>query len=122
MTQQTVSVCEAYREFITAQRRLRRNFTSIYQDLFDRLGCTEGLRWREALCGQTARARAGHEPVPPPKPVALRYPRRLVDQACQRALVEGLHRYKRVKALTERLTAQALEQLDAPAQPELALT
>ncbi|MEO6959578.1 MAG: IS21 family transposase, partial [Burkholderiaceae bacterium] len=54
--------------------------------------------------------------------LARRYPRRLVDQACHSALAEGIHSYKLVKALTEQLTAQALEHLDAPVQPELALT
>lgn len=54
--------------------------------------------------------------------LARRYPRRLVEQACQRALREGIHSYKRIKALTEQLTAQALEQLETPAQSELNLT
>jgi hypothetical protein len=54
--------------------------------------------------------------------LARRYPRRLVDQACQSALAEGISSYKHIKALTEQLTAQALDQLNAPAQTELALT
>jgi transposase len=40
MAPRTVSACAAYREFITAQLRLNRNFTSIYQDLVDRFGFT----------------------------------------------------------------------------------
>ena len=40
MAQPTVSACEAHREFIAAQLRLRRNFTSIYQDLVDQFGFT----------------------------------------------------------------------------------
>src|SRR3546814_14485309 len=36
----TVSACEPYREFIAAQLRLRRNFTSVYQDLVDQFGFT----------------------------------------------------------------------------------
>lgn len=54
--------------------------------------------------------------------LARHYPRRLVEQACQRALAEGIHSYKRIKALTEQLTAQALEQLNTPAQTKPALT
>ncbi|MFD2850303.1 IS21 family transposase [Eoetvoesiella caeni] len=50
--------------------------------------------------------------------LARRYPSRLVEQACQRALDEGIQSYKRIKALTEQLTTQALEQLNTPAQTE----
>ena len=34
------SLCEPYRDFIEAQLRLRRNYTSIYQDLVDQFGFT----------------------------------------------------------------------------------
>ncbi|MCI2811401.1 IS21 family transposase, partial [Eoetvoesia caeni] len=54
--------------------------------------------------------------------LAKRYPSRLVEQACQRALDEGIQSYKRIKALTEQLTTQALEQLNTPAQTEPVLT
>ena len=50
------------------------------------------------------------------------YPRRIVDQACQMALRDGIHGYGTIKALAERLTDEALEHLDAPVQNELALT
>ena len=42
-----------------------------------------------------------------------RYPKRLVDAACEAALEQGIHSYKYVKALTERLVAQALAAIDA---------
>ena len=51
-----------------------------------------------------------------------RYPRRIVDLACQMALRDGIHGYGTIKALAERLTDEALEHLDAPVQNELALT
>jgi transposase len=41
-----------------------------------------------------------------------RYPRRLVDMACARAMEEGVQSYKRIKALTEELVAQALAAID----------
>lgn len=55
------------------------------------------------------------------------YPRRLVNAACERALSDGIHSYKHVKALTERLVAKALTAIDSapdasPAQTELPLT
>ncbi len=54
--------------------------------------------------------------------LATRYPRRLVDAACARAIADGLHSYRHVKALTEKLVADALATLDAaPPQGELAL-
>ena len=40
------------------------------------------------------------------------YPRRLVDAACERAMVDGVHSYKHVKAITERLVADALAAMD----------
>lgn len=55
------------------------------------------------------------------------YPRRLVNSACERAMLDGVYSYKHVKALTERLVVDALAALDAapdasPAQVELPLT
>ncbi|MDR5777136.1 MULTISPECIES: IS21 family transposase [unclassified Caballeronia] len=51
-----------------------------------------------------------------------RYPRRLIESACEIAMREGVPSYKHVKALTERLLEQALAELDAPVQGELPLT
>ena len=51
-----------------------------------------------------------------------RYPRRLIDSACERAMNEGVYSYRHVKALTERLLSDALILLDAPVQLELPLT
>ena len=51
-----------------------------------------------------------------------RYPRRLIEQACAMALHEGVRSYKQIMALTERLLAQALIDLDTPVQGELELT
>ena len=58
--------------------------------------------------------------------LAERYPRRLVDSACARALADGIYSYRHVKVATERLVAEALAAIDradaAPVQGELALT
>ena len=64
--------------------------------------------------------------------LAQRYPRRLVNSACARALADGIHSYRHVKAATEKLVTEALaatEQAQAaapdpatPVQGELALT
>ncbi|MDR5738019.1 IS21 family transposase [Caballeronia sp. LZ016] len=54
--------------------------------------------------------------------LARRYPRRLIDSACEIAVREGVTSYKQVKALTERLLEQALAELDTPIQGELPLT
>ena len=54
--------------------------------------------------------------------LAKRYPRRLVDRACAMALHEGIGGYKQIKALTERLLNEALDDIDAPVQGELVLT
>ena len=55
--------------------------------------------------------------------LAERYPRRLIDAACATAISDGLHSYRHVKALTEKLVADALAAIDAPpSQAELALT
>jgi hypothetical protein len=53
--------------------------------------------------------------------LAKRYPRRLIDQACAQALAENVNTYKSIKALTERLLAKALAEIDAPVQHELEL-
>jgi transposase len=54
--------------------------------------------------------------------LARRYPRRLIDTACERAMQEGVYSYMHIKALTERLVSDALRLLDAPVQVELPLT
>jgi transposase len=58
--------------------------------------------------------------------LAERYPRSLVNDACARALTEGIYSYRHVKAATEKLVANALAALDhaqaAPVQGELDLT
>ncbi len=52
--------------------------------------------------------------------LAGRYPRRLIDAACARALHDGIYGYRHVKAITETLVAQALQALDAaPADANL---
>ena len=54
--------------------------------------------------------------------LAERYPRRLVNSACTRALADGIYSYRHVKAATEKLVAEALAAIDhadaAPAQGE----
>ena len=45
--------------------------------------------------------------------LAGRYPRRLVDAACARAIADGVHSYRHVKVLTEKLVAEALAAIDA---------
>lgn len=58
--------------------------------------------------------------------LAERYPRRLVNSACTRALADGVYSYRHVKAATEKLVAEALAAIDqadaVPAQGELELT
>jgi transposase len=54
--------------------------------------------------------------------LAKRYPRRLIDSACQRAMDDGVHSYRHVKAITEKLVADALAAIDAPTQQESPLT
>jgi len=51
-----------------------------------------------------------------------RYPRRLIEAACTRAMHEGVYSYGHVKTLTERLMEDALALLDAPNPSELSLT
>ena len=43
-----------------------------------------------------------------------RYPRRLIEAACERAMLEGVYSYGHVKTLTEQLMEDALILLDAP--------
>jgi hypothetical protein len=45
--------------------------------------------------------------------LARRYPNQLVDSACAAALEQGVHSYRHVKALTERLVTDALAALEA---------
>ncbi|MCB2030158.1 MAG: IS21 family transposase [Rhodoferax sp.] len=45
--------------------------------------------------------------------LAKRYPRHLVDAACAQAMDQGVHSYRHVKALTEKLVADALAALEA---------
>ena len=54
--------------------------------------------------------------------LARRYPRRLIDSACEQAMAEGVHSYHHVKTLTERLVSVALSLLETPLQTELPLT
>ena len=57
--------------------------------------------------------------------LAERYPRRLVDHACAQAITDGIHSYRHVKSLVEKLVAEALAAIDHAAehpQRELELT
>jgi transposase len=45
--------------------------------------------------------------------LSRRYPNRFVDAACAQAIEQGIHSYKHVKALTERLVAEALAAIHA---------
>ena len=49
--------------------------------------------------------------------LAKRYPWHLVDAACAQAMDQGVHSYRHVKALTERLVADALAALDSTNTP-----
>ena len=51
-----------------------------------------------------------------------RYPRRLIEAACERAVLEGVCSYAHVKTLTEQLMEDALILLDAPNASQLPLT
>jgi len=52
--------------------------------------------------------------------LADRYPRQMVNAACAQAIDEGVHSYRHVKAITERLVAQALARMDdEPPAPTL---
>ena len=50
-----------------------------------------------------------------------RYPRRLIEAACARAMQEGVYSYGHVKTLTEQLMEDALILLDAPNPGEVSL-
>jgi hypothetical protein len=47
--------------------------------------------------------------------LAKRYPNTFVDRACEAAMAQGLYSYKHVKAVTERLVADALATIAADA-------
>lgn len=51
-----------------------------------------------------------------------RYPRRLIESACERAMQEVVYSYGHVKTLTQRLMEEALTLLDAPTSSEGSLT
>jgi hypothetical protein len=51
-----------------------------------------------------------------------RYPRRLIEAACELAMTQGVYSYGHVKTLTEQLMEDALALLDAPDCAELSLT
>lgn len=76
-----------------------------------------------ALCQQWFEqdGRVGHRKLRGVVGLAKRYPRRLIDQACAQALAQNVRSYKSIKALTERLLAAALAEIDAPVQRELDL-
>lgn len=50
-----------------------------------------------------------------------RYPRRLIEAACVRAVHEGVYSYGHVKTLTEQLMEEALALLDVPYPGEVSL-
>jgi hypothetical protein len=52
--------------------------------------------------------------------LARRYPHHFIDAACATAMEQGVHSYRHVKALTERLVADALAALQATAPTESA--
>jgi hypothetical protein len=54
--------------------------------------------------------------------LSRRYPRRLINSACEMAMAQGVYSYGHVKTLTERLMEEALALLDAPNANELSLT
>ena len=52
--------------------------------------------------------------------LAKRYPNHFIDAACAQAMEQGVHSYRHVKAVTERLVADALAALEpTPEQPTL---
>jgi hypothetical protein len=51
-----------------------------------------------------------------------RYPRRLINSACDTAMTQGVYSYGHVKTLTEQLMEEALALLDAPTSGEVSLT
>ncbi len=52
--------------------------------------------------------------------LARRYPHHFIDAACAAAMEQGVHSYRHVKALTERLVADALATLQAASPTESA--
>ena len=54
--------------------------------------------------------------------LARRYPRRMIESACVRAMLEGVYSYGHVKTLTEQLVSEALRMLDAPPNTDAPLT
>ena len=54
--------------------------------------------------------------------LARHYPRRLIENACVRATLEGVYSYGHVKTLTEQLVSEALRMLDAPQNSDAPLT
>ena len=54
--------------------------------------------------------------------LARRYPNHLIDSACAQAMEQGVHSYRHVKALTERLVTDALAALEAGAPTPSAST
>ena len=54
--------------------------------------------------------------------LARRYPRRLINSACDMAISQGVYSYGHVKTLTEHLMEDALALLDAPTSGEVSLT
>ena len=54
--------------------------------------------------------------------LARRYPRRLINSACDTAMTQGVYSYGHVKTLTEQLMQEALALLDAPISGEVSLT
>jgi transposase len=51
-----------------------------------------------------------------------RYPRRLINSACDTAMTQGVYSYGHVKTLTEQLMQEAMALLDAPTPGEVSLT
>lgn len=66
--------------------------------------------------------RIGHRRLRGVVGLARRYPRRIVEQACERALRDGVRHYPSIQALAEQLLRQALAALETPVQGELDLT
>lgn len=54
--------------------------------------------------------------------LAKRYPNHFIDAACAAAMEQGVHSYRHVKTLTERLVADALAALQAAAPTSSAST
>ena len=66
--------------------------------------------------------RVGHRKLWGIVKLAEHNPKRMVEQACEMALRDGVNSYKTIKTLVERLVADALAVLDTPRQGELSLT